>query len=228
MTIRTASVDALDLLLAARGAALILGGVGLVFGLFLSLVPSPSGSIVGWTVGHTLGTPATVEVPDACEAHGTRGIDSEDRTTCPGASWSVDGRSGSGTLYAQLEQVSGDEGLVDRVDARVFGGAAYLAPTAGRYGITAALLTLVGLGLLAVALTVPVWVLRRVSRTAEAADYDTDDAMSFCVIWLATAATVGAAVGYLMAEDSMDRLTAGVVVVATVAWVVWKVRKWHD
>ena len=224
----TSTVSKLNLVLAARFAALVLGGVGVVVGLFLFLSPSPSGSIVGWTLGYTLGTPATVEVPDACETQGSRGIDREDRTTCLGATWSVDGRHDSGTLYAQLEHVSGRDGLLARVDARVFNGAAYLAPTAGRYGATAALLALVGLGLVAAALSAPLWVLQRLNRTAEAADCDTDDVILLLVVWLATAATAGAAVGYLVAEDSMDRVTAGVVVAAAVAWVVWQVRKWRD
>ncbi|MEQ4207477.1 hypothetical protein [Actinopolymorpha sp. B9G3] len=217
---------ALDLLYAARFIALVLAGVGLVAALLLYLVPTPAASLGGWPLGYTLGTPAAVELGDVCQARGSRGIESNNRTTCPGASWSVEGKAASGTLYARWAQVAGSGELPDRVDARVFNGAAYLDPPAARYGLAVVPLALVGLGFLALVFSVPLWIIRR--RTGDEGDWDVDDAMVLGVVGLALAASAGAAAGYLMAESTSDRLGAGAVVLAAVVWVVWQVREWHN
>ncbi|MEQ7128590.1 hypothetical protein ABN034_29200 [Actinopolymorpha sp. B11F2] len=222
----TAQRSVLDLADAARFIALILGGVGLVAALLLYLVPTPAASIAGWPLGYTLGTPVGVELGDVCEASGTRGIESDDRTKCPGASWSVEGETGSGTLYARWGQVAGSGDLPDRVDARVFNGAAYLDPPAARYGLAVVPLALLGLGVLALVFSMPLWITKRVSGAE--GDWEVEDATMLGVVGLAFAASAGAATGFLMAEDTNDRAGAGAVVVAALVWVVWQVRKWRN
>ncbi|MEQ7006701.1 hypothetical protein ABN028_10875 [Actinopolymorpha sp. B17G11] len=216
---------ALDLLYAARAMALVLAGVGLVAGLLLYLVPTPAASMGGWPLGYTLGAPASVQLGDVCEGRGTRAVELDDRTTCPDASWSVDGRSDSGTLYTKWGQVAATGELPDRVDARVFNGAAYLDPPAERYGLAVVPLALLGLGVLALVFTVPLRIIRRL--TGDEPDWDVDGAMMLGVVGLALAASAGAAAGYLMAEDTNDRLGAGAVVVAAVVFVAWQLHKWR-
>ncbi|MEO3801493.1 hypothetical protein [Nonomuraea sp. B1E8] len=224
-------MDFPDIVSTARATGFALGGLGVLAALLMFLVPvvagGPPGSFVGWPVAHFLGTPTTVEVPADCEIGPSRRRSSSEPTvTCPGAAWSVDGREDGGTLYGRLSQLSQSE-MGDRVEARVFNGSAYLHPSAGRYGVAVVTLVLIGFGLLAALLTVPLWAARRFGGAWSAGDWDVDDLMTFGVVGLALAASAGAAMGYLTAEDTTDRLWAGALVAAAAIGVVVKVRRWR-
>lgn len=217
-------MDFPDFLSTAWATGLALGGLGLLATLLLFLLPSPAGSIAGRPLGYTTGTSTMVELPEECEIRVSSNGGSS--ATCPGATWSVDGREGSGTLYGRPDQLSQRE-TGNQVEARVFNGSAYLRPSAAQYGATAAALALVAIGLLAAVLTIPLWTARFLSSAWDG-DWDVDDVMAFGVVGIALAAAAGAAAGYLAAEDSTDRLTAGAVVAAAAIGAVVKVRRWHS
>lgn len=221
-----------DFVSTARATGFALGGLGVLAALFMFVVPlvagGPPGSFVGWPVAHFLGTPTTVTVPADCETGPSRRRSSSEPTvTCQGAAWSTDGRDTSGPLYGRLGQLAHAE-AGDQVEAQVFNGSAYLHPSAGRYGIAVLTLALIGTGLLAAVLTVPLWIARRFGSAWSTGGWDVDDLMTFGVAGLALAASAGAAAGYLTAEDTTDRLGAGAVVAVAVTATVVKVRRWRE
>ncbi|GAB3764565.1 hypothetical protein [Microlunatus parietis] len=211
------TIDRLGLLLAARIAAFLLAGVGILGGLACYLIPSPAGSIGGRAVGYLLGTPAAVELPESCESGPVRRRSGGTRNvTCKGATWTIDGREESGTLYGELAQVS-DGGYLKHVVARVYEKSAYLAPPALEFSAGIAPPVLLGFGLLAGILSIPCWLHPGLRETL--AGWEVEDVMLCALVGLALAASIGAIPGFLLADDDENRLTAVAVVVGSVICV---------
>lgn len=221
MTTRS-KIDGLGLLAAARIAAFALAGVGILGALACYLIPSPAGSIGGRVAGYLLGTPTSVVLPERCESGPwrRRGGGSPN-VTCDGATWVIDGREESGTLYGELAQVS-DGGYLKRVMARVFRGSAYLPPPALEFSAGIAPPVLLGFGLLAFIVSVPCWIHPLLRELLE--DWEVEDVMLCGLVGLALAASIGAIPGFLLAEGDEDRLTAVAVVVGSVVCVGLAIR----
>ncbi|MEO3797838.1 hypothetical protein ABGB14_47230 [Nonomuraea sp. B10E15] len=140
--------DWADLKILARRNLIL---IGIAIGLFLGFGIARD-TPVGWGVAYTFGTPVTVELPSSCEILTiVRGTSSSSSGTCDGTTWMVDRESHAGTLHAVASDIddSSPGEMEFRGEARAFGGGVYGRPPIFETVMNLTLLTVTGIGVLA-------------------------------------------------------------------------------
>jgi hypothetical protein len=130
---------------------LFLAAVGLGFLFFFG---STSQQPTGWGAAYLAGTPVTVELPSSCDVETIVSGDSASRSTarCEGATWTADGGSRSGTLFAYSDDIdrSSNGELEFTGEARALGDQVYGRPESHVIVIHLTTLIAAGLGVLGV------------------------------------------------------------------------------
>lgn len=219
------------------------------------LVFGGSGSLVNRVVGFTFGTPTTADVASSCESWVNRGgPEPNDSFDCDGSTWSVYGKEVTGTVVARLKHLTPDGPLVDQLPVRALGDAAFGKPTAADYGLVAAVVALVVIGVVVAAVALVGQALLRRRPTA-AGNTDPDYASALQQVQrhnlapvigtyrtegsamkgvsviggaeLALAALAGVTASLATAEGKMDRLVAIAIAVGAIGLVGIQLFRWY-
>ncbi|MBW5481230.1 hypothetical protein [Streptomyces bambusae] len=131
-------------------SALCLVVIGVAAGVFF-LVGSASQQPAGWGAAYAFGSPATLQLPGRCGTETiVRGGDAGRSTVvCERTTWTVDGETRQGALYAYADQIERSSGaLTLKGEARVLGERAYGEPETWLTFVHLGALTLAAAGLL--------------------------------------------------------------------------------
>ncbi|MCP9964954.1 hypothetical protein LUW76_05665 [Actinomadura madurae] len=125
--------------------------VGVAFAVFFFLLPGANRPL-GWGAAYAFGASTAVEIHSSCEIETLVRGGSVGRSTgkCEGATWTVDGRTRRGTLYASSDEIdrtsAGDPKFVG--EAKAFGSRVYGRPGTSVIVLDLTLVTAAGTGVL--------------------------------------------------------------------------------
>ncbi|MEO3830193.1 hypothetical protein [Actinomadura sp. B10D3] len=125
--------------------------IGVALAVFVFLLPGANRPM-GWGAAYAFGAPAAVEINSSCEVETLVRGGNVGRSTgkCEGATWTADGQTRSGTLYASSDDIDrtseGDPKFVG--EAKAFGGRVYGRPGTSVIVLDLTLVAAVGTGVL--------------------------------------------------------------------------------